>query len=571
MVQTRSSRATTGLLRLSRAPRSEAARLAALLRGCERLAAASDLDTILATALEQAMAFSGHEVGMALIPAPGPGTGDEQFLVRVVSGQAPSRGRRYASGAVVRGLEAELARRALRERRAIHQPAHERPGQKLPYESWLYLPLVGARPRAVGVLGMHSLNGMLPLAPDDLAVLEALGRQAGTAVENAFLHDDLQRTLDELLTLHGAGQAISTSLSLTTVLDGILEMSRRVVRAECCLISRLDERGDLVVLASSGGTAEWLSYRASPGVRLGLAAVVRDGTTRPLGIPPVTGWGTALKLRSQVIGVLEVYARGGPPRYDESHLLAGLATQAAIAIENATLYEAVREKELRLQDFIERMIQAQEDERRRVAYDIHDGLAQLIVSAHQHLQAYEALRPHGQPSAESELAKGLFLLQKSIEESRKVISGLRPSTLDDFGLVAALRLYAQEVLDEYGWQVELREELGEARLPATIETTVYRIVQEALTNARKHAGPGKARVELALQGDELRVEVRDWGSGFAASTVDGDGNGDQGRRIGLHSMRERAKLLGGSFDVESEPGEGTVIRAVIPLSTVQFA
>jgi signal transduction histidine kinase len=344
-------------------------------------------------------------------------------------------------------------------------------------------------------------------------------------------------------------------------------MSRRLARADCCLITGPDESGELVVLAERGLTAEWLAYRMTPSVRLTVSAVLRDGALRPLGIPPVTGWCVGLKVRQQVIGALEVYSRGGPPRYDESHLLSGLATQAAIAVENAKLYQAVRDKEASLQDLVERMIQAQEEDRRRVAYDVHDGLAQLMVSAHQHLQTFGMLHSRQDPKSDQSLAKGLFMLQKSIEEVRKVIAGLRPSELDDFGLVAAMQLYVQSLRDDFGWQVELVEDVGPHRLPAPIEVTAYRIVQEALTNARRHGEAARARVEFRRREGTLFIEVRDWGRGFDVGAFESrpPGDGGVGRHVGLHGMRERAHLLGGTFDVHSTPGEGTTIRVSMPI------
>ena len=385
--------------------------------------------------------------------------------------------------------------------------------------------------------------------------------------ETAPLREQLDRTRDELWILYSAGQALSSGLELNEVLAGIVEMAQRLTHADCCLITGVSDAGETAILAERGGTAEWLAYRTTPGVRLTTAAVLRDGALRPLGIPPVTGWCVGLKVRQQVIGTLEVYVRAAAPRYDASHLLNGLATQAAIAIENAKLYKAVREKETSLQNLIERMIQGQEEDRRRVAYDIHDGLAQLMVSAHQHLQTFGMLHQRQDPKADQALQRGLFMLQKSIEEVRKVIAGLRPSELDDFGLVAAIQLYVQSLRDELGWEIDFVEEVGIDRLPAPVEVTAYRIIQEALTNSRRHGEARRARVHLKRQDDWLRLEIQDWGRGFDVDqfeTATASGTAP-GHHVGLHGMRERAHLLGGTFEVESRPGEGATVRASLPL------
>lgn len=547
-------------------PRSAPERLQALMQAQRAIAGEREVDGVLSVALMHALAFSGLQAGAGLVQTPN----GERVVVRSVVGNAAAAGR-LSYGTVLRGPLLALYEEAVAEGRPVQRAAAR--GNPVPDvlpgrpSTYLVLPLTTGRQRVLGALLLFSGIRQQPLAPEDLEVLQTLACQVAAMLDSAQLHEQLERALDELLTLYGAGQAISSSLELPEVLSGILEMSRRLARADCCLITEPDGRGELVILAEKGATPEWLSYRATPGVRLTINAVLRDGALRPLGIPPVTGWCVGLKVRQQVIGLLEVYARGGAPRYDESYLLAGLATQAAIAIENAKLYQAVRDKEVHLQDLVERMIQHQEDDRRRVAYDIHDGLAQLMVSAHQHLQTFGLLHARQDPRADQALAKGLFMLQKSIEEVRKVIAGLRPSELDDFGLVPAIQLYVQSLRDTFGWQVEVVEAVGPERLPAPVEVTAYRIVQEALTNARRHGDAGRARVELRREDGFLHIVVQDWGRGFdpAGFTTHPPRQNEAGRHVGLHSMRERAHLLGGTFEVQSAPGEGTIIRVTMPV------
>ncbi len=546
-------------------PRTAPERLQVLMQAQRAIAGEREVDGVLTVALMHALAFSGLQAGAGLVQMPN----GERVVVRSLVGNASSAGR-LSYGTVLRGPLLALYEEAIAEGRPVQRAARGEPAPDLVpgrLPTYLVLPLATGRQRVLGALLLFSSVRQPPLAPEDLEVLQTLACQVAAMLDSAQLHEQLERALDELLTLYGAGQAISSSLELPEVLSGILEMSRRLARADCCLITEPDERGELVILAEKGATPEWLSYRATPGVRLTINAVLRDGVLRPLGIPPVTGWCVGLKVRQQVIGVLEVYARGGAPRYDESYLLAGLATQAAIAIENAKLYQAVRDKEAHLQDLVERMIQHQEDDRRRVAYDIHDGLAQLMVSAHQHLQTFGLLHARQDARADQALAKGLFMLQKSIEEVRKVIAGLRPSELDDFGLVPAIQLYVQSLRDTFGWQVEVVETVGPERLPAPVEVTAYRIVQEALTNARRHGDAGRARVELRREDGLLHIVVQDWGRGFdpAGFTSHPPRQNEAGRHVGLHGMRERAHLLGGTFEVQSAPGEGTIIRVTMPI------
>lgn len=433
------------------------------------------------------------------------------------------------------------------------------------------VPLRGVRNQANGALALQRGADGPEWDEGEIAHLEVIGAHLATRIENDQLSEQLVRSLDEVLTLYGAGEAISSSLDLDRVLTGILEISQRLTRADACYIT--DTGGSVpVVLASRGETGFWDGVRQEASVATVLSQVRADGEGRATLSDGVRGWCVGLKVRGYVIGTLEVYAHlaselGDKPNVmAETQLLSGLATQAAIALENAKLYQAVREKETNLQQLVERMIRAQEEDRRRVAYDIHDGLAQLMVSAHQHLQTFGIYHQQKDARAEPSLLKGLFMLQKSIEEVRKVIAGLRPSELDDFGLMAALTLLVSELRDDLGWRVEFTDGIEGARLPASLEVSAYRIVQEALNNARRHGEATRARISVTRSGGDIELVIRDWGRGFDVDALTARiGGSVTGHHVGVHGMRERAHLLGGSFTIESEPGDGTTVTVVIPL------
>jgi signal transduction histidine kinase len=205
-----------------------------------------------------------------------------------------------------------------------------------------------------------------------------------------------------------------------------------------------------------------------------------------------------------------------------------------------------------------------EAERRHLAYELHDGLAQMVVGVHQQLQAYAAShRPRTGPTP-TELDRILDLACRSVTEVRRVIAGLRPIALDDFGLAAALQMHMR-ALHAGGWTVSYQETLGAERLAPSIETALYRVAQEALTNVRKHARTTRVAVVLERNKHNLRMTIRDWGCGFdPAQVLRGAGLGE---RIGLRSMQERIALLGGRWTVQSSPGAGVLITAEIPLPT----
>jgi PAS domain S-box-containing protein len=203
-----------------------------------------------------------------------------------------------------------------------------------------------------------------------------------------------------------------------------------------------------------------------------------------------------------------------------------------------------------------------EEERRLIAYELHDGLAQMVISTHQHLQAFAARhRPRSQPTR-TELDRVMDLARRSVTEIRRVIAGLRPTALDDFGLATALQMHIA-ALQADGWEITYDCSLGTQRLPPTIETVLYRVAQEALTNVRKHAQTTRVAVRVVCNQQRLCLEIQDWGCGFEPAHVLAQAS--LGERIGLRGMRERVALLGGHWTVQSNPGNGTLVIADIPL------
>jgi signal transduction histidine kinase len=233
---------------------------------------------------------------------------------------------------------------------------------------------------------------------------------------------------------------------------------------------------------------------------------------------------------------------------------------ALILAATALALRAWREKTTReraLGTLVEQVIVAQEDERRRVAYDVHDGVAQLVVSAKQHIDTAADLWAADPEHAAAETAIAADRLGQAIAETRRILAALRPLAVDAAGLVRAARQSLDDVARDTGWSVSLVENLEGSRLPPTVEAAAFRILQEALSNARKHAGTTRIEVVLAREADRFHLDVRDHGVGLAES--------GEPRGLGLASMRERARLLGGSCVVEAASGGGTRVHAQIPL------
>ena len=230
--------------------------------------------------------------------------------------------------------------------------------------------------------------------------------------------------------------------------------------------------------------------------------------------------------------------------------------QLASAFNNMMTDLGIREQRLRA--LMQKMSQIQDEERRLVGLDLHDGLTQLVISANMHLNTLIALTTNNlEPVARQELEASHRLIKQAIEEARRVIAVLRPTVVEDFGIAEGLQRYAAEVCEAEGWKLETNITLNGTALNRLAETAIFRIAQEALANASKHSRTKAIRVNLGCAGNELILSVEDWGKGF-----DPDRLTNEIDNLGLISMRERARILGGTCQITSEVGQGTKWKCV---------
>jgi PAS domain S-box-containing protein len=383
----------------------------------------------------------------------------------------------------------------------------------------------------------------------------------------------LQRTLDALLALYEAGQILSSSLEREEIGSRLLEIARHVSNLTAAVISVPDEEGKLRVWRSTGLEKLWPQIRFVPEAEAARKEILESRKLKTIRLrrpgdeegAHLVGLILPLLVRNRIIGVLEAYGPESLTEKQNQETLISLASQGASALENARLYADLAERENQLQDLIRRFIAAQEEERRKVSYEVHDGLAQTATGAHQLLQSFARQYPPASENGRKALARVLELVQQTVGEARFVIADLRPTALDDFGLGAAIRLQVEKLEGE-AHEIDYEEALGDERLPAELETALFRVAQEALTNVRKHAPSARVRIKLRRLSDCVHLEVQDWGPGFNPDKA--TAGGGPGERLGLSSMRERVALLGGNLEVRSRPGEGTKVVAEIPSARI---
>jgi PAS domain S-box-containing protein len=245
----------------------------------------------------------------------------------------------------------------------------------------------------------------------------------------------------------------------------------------------------------------------------------------------------------------------GCPLKDETGKLRGGVAVFRDITERRLAHEQLQAE----QRLLQQMLLAHERDRQLLAYEIHDGFVQDVTGARLHLEAYYQQRERNPARADEEFQRVLRLLRTTIDDARRAISGLRPPILDEQGIVAAIEYLINEQTGAGPLQVEFRHRIDAKHMNSLLEGTIYRMVQEALNNIRRHSGAERAEVTLTQEGHRLSLEVRDYGAGFDASQV-------VENRFGLEGIRERARLLRGKARVESVPGKGTRVFVELPVT-----
>ena len=258
-----------------------------------------------------------------------------------------------------------------------------------------------------------------------------------------------------------------------------------------------------------------------------------------------------LIVRGRPIGIVIAHDKQGTTTIfseDDLRLTESLASRAAIAVD---LSERVS------RDAVRRVVEAQELERTRLARELHDETGQALTSILLGLKPLEQTAKSAE--AQEALASVRELVISTLQDVRRLAVELRPSALDDFGLVPAVERLTETFREQSGLQVDLESQLGDERLANEVETTVYRVIQEALTNIVKHADADRVSILLQRKNGAVVAVVEDDGSGFDTRSTREDA-------LGLAGMRERVSLAGGRLQVESAPGSGTTLVAEVPSS-----
>ncbi len=432
-----------------------------------------------------------------------------------------------------------------------------------PMRTFLGVPVM-LRDVAYGNLYLTEKEGSADFTEEDAEIVGLLAAQAAVAIENARLYESATRWSSQLEALNEVGTALASEIELPRLLALITQHLRKLIDARLVAIALPRPDGALLIEAADGdGAAGILGLQlertgSKSGHVLGRGRAERVDDLRadpevdyevagPLAA--TTGLYVPLVARDRVIGVIVAHDKvGDDPRFldDDLRLAEQFAIRAAVAVDQSARVA---------RDALRRVVEAQELERRRLARELHDQTGQELTSVILGLKAVEeAQDPAGHAEA---LAHVRAQVVETLHDVRRLAVELRPKALDDFGLVAAIERLAETFREQTGIKVDFETRLPEERLASDIETALYRMVQEGLTNIVKHAQARNVSIVLGRSATAVSAVVEDDGRGFDT----------EARRegMGLDGMHERLGLLNGKLKIESRPGAGATLVAEVPL------
>jgi PAS domain S-box-containing protein len=381
-------------------------------------------------------------------------------------------------------------------------------------------------------------------------------------------------------TLARIAARLNKNLELEAVIQAVCEEAVNIFKVSQATMSLYDKKRDLLVYAGGvnmppeyGATIEPITRARFEELLRALGPIMVVPDIQALPDVPNAEFSSRLDVRTvvtsamlrdqQLIGALVVGVNGRVREFanDELTLLKAVSDLAAQAIANAQLLQAANEQHEQLRALSAKLAEAQEAERRAIARELHDEIGQLLYAVGANLEVIKL--SSDAVTLAGRLADSAALVDEAIHQVRDLALELRPSMLDDFGLLPALAWLVERQAQRAGYRVDFMAEPPDLRLPASLDTAVYRVVQIALTNVARHAQAQQVAITVRQEGSELELLIHDDGVGFDVAVA--LERAQQGATLGLPSMRERVRLAGGTLAINSAPGQGTTIRARFPI------
>jgi PAS domain S-box-containing protein len=406
--------------------------------------------------------------------------------------------------------------------------------------------------------------------------------------ERKRAEEDLRQKEATIRGLFQISKTLTSTLEISAILEALIKEAMDLVGAEGGCSGMRVAQGLACDKYFEGGSARSIDLLWPPGVDIPGRVLLDKGPyltnsadLDPLGPPELPGAARirhvlcvpVLDVNGEVIAFFGLHNKKDGDGFTDADLevVVGISQVASSALQNALAYRKIRRTEAELRLLSTRLLRLQDDERRRIARELHDQTAQSLGALHMNLQRLAATNGLLDPALHAVIDDSLQIADESIQEVRTLSYLLHPPLLDEAGLASALPWYASGFSQRSGieMQVEIPEDLG--RLPPEHEMAIFRVVQECLTNIHRHSGSRWGRIRLDSSNDRVTLEIEDAGRGVAADLTAGDCHGLAALGVGISGMRERVKQLHGSFEIKSAPERGTTVRVVLPASPASVA
>ena len=408
------------------------------------------------------------------------------------------------------------------------------------------------------------------------------GRLDSSETQN--LEDEREKQRHELIALSRVSAALSGLWDLDAILRVALDNLLNIMNGTIGGILLLEEQSQTLFYRVHQGLGkeyvEGVRLRLGEGIigrvaQSGKAILLEDISTDPrVAYPTLVNAeelrafiAVPLRAKDKVLGVINIASR--ETRHfttNDTHLLHAIGDQLGVAIEQSQLYERLRKARERLRRLARQNLVAEEEERRRIARELHDETSQTLSGLALQLQALVD-KAEMSDNQDAEFIAGLKKVQSLTvqvhSEVSRLIADLRPALLDTLGLVPAVRQHAEARLQPLGINVSVETKGTDRRLPSDVEVALFRVVQGGIGNIVQHSKAKNAAIVLEYRDDELLLHISDDGVGFDVSEITDVEESGRGR--GLFSMRERIGFLGGTSGVESQIGQGTTVWAKVPI------
>jgi signal transduction histidine kinase len=543
-------------------PRDEATRLRRLFDTGIAISSELSLDAVLQRIVEAAAAVTdARYAALGVIDQTGQGL--ERFITHGIDEETHAAIGDLPRGRGILGVLIEDATTLRLHNLSEDSRSVGFPPRHPPMKTFLGTP-IRLRGVAYGNLYLTEKDGGVDFDVEDEELVGLLAAQAAVAIENARLYESATAWSRQLESLQEIGTALSGELDLPRLLQLVAERLRELIEARVVAIA-LPTESELRIEAIAGEDVEMLHTTVPQASKIG--RVLERGRSERvdslLEDPEVfqevarrfkasTGLYVPLRVRDGAIGIVFAHDKlGADSRFSsgDQRLAEQFAERAAVAVD---LSRRVARDSLR------RLVEGQELERRRLARELHDETGQALTSVLLGLKAVEEAKD--KQALYQATAALRELVVATLQDVRRLAVELRPRALDDFGLVPALERLVETFGEATGVDVQLEAGLPGGRLAPEVETTLYRTVQEGLTNVAKHSGARKVSILVVRRERSVTAVVEDDGQGFASDELAG------AEGMGLDGMRERVELLGGRLAVESSPGGGTTLVVEVPVS-----